>query len=50
MFGSIIEPIDMVPEGCGRDGAVAIPGWPMPEALKLPLGDLDTSLIELCRY
>ncbi len=46
MFGSIMEPIDMVPDGCGREGAGAGACWAMGPALILPLDGLEASLAE----
>lgn len=40
----------MVPDGWGREDAVAGAGWLMCGALILPRDGLETSLVELCRY
>lgn len=46
MLGSIMEPIDMVPDGCGREDAGAGACRVIGVALKLPLDGLEASLAE----
>ncbi len=46
MLGSSMEPMDMVPDDCGKEGAGAGACWDMGAALILPLDGLEASLAE----